>query len=201
MTGLACNVSMFNEAFTPSGAFLYQETFSTPNSRWDERMLEAGAVGYANDAYRIQLHFPNAQLWSRPGLYLNDVRVEATVLSAGAPESRMGVLCRLVDDQNFYFFVISADGFYGIGKMRAGQASLLTGAGAMLPTDTIFTGNLPNQVRGDCIGKTLTLYVNNCLVDSTADGDFFAGDVGLLAGTSAQPETEVYFDNFFVIKP
>lgn len=202
VTALACKASSVTETFTPSGGFLYQETFSDPESGWGEKSLEAGAAGYADGTYRIIVNLPDSHLWSRPGLSFGNVRVEAAVFPAAKPpDSRMGVICRLVDDHNFYFFAISADGFYGIGKMKEGAVSILTGDGAMLPTMTVHTGNVPNQVRGDCVGNALTLYVNDQMVDSATDGDFPNGDIGLFAGTFAQAGADVYFDNFFVIKP
>ncbi len=202
VTALACKASSVTETFTPSGGFLYQETFSNPGSGWGEKTLEAGAAGYADGAYRIIVNLPDSHLWSRPGLSFGNVRVEAAVFpAAGPPDSRMGVICRLVDDHNFYFFAISTDGFYGIGKVKDGQVSILTRDGAMLPTATVHTGNVPNQVRGDCVGSTLTLYINNQQVASAADSDFSIGDVGIFAGTFAQPGADVYFDNFFVLKP
>ncbi len=202
VTALACKASSITETFTPSGGFLYQATFSEPGGEWGEKAIEAGAAGYTNGAYRILVNLPNSHVWSRPGLSFENVRVEAAVFPAAGPaDSRMGVICRLADDRNFYFFAISADGFYGIGKMKDSQVTILTGNGVMLPTETIHTGAVPNQVRGDCAGKTLTLYVNNQRVDSAEDSDFSVGDVGLFAGTFAQPGADVYFDNFFVIKP
>lgn len=202
LAALGCSASTLTETFTPSGGFLYEETFSEPGGAWGEKSLEAGAAGYAEGAYRIIVNLPNSHLWSRPGLHFGNVRVEAVVFPAAGPaDSRMGVICRLTDDQNFYFFAMSADGFYGIGKMKDGQVFILTGDGAMLPTESIHVGNVPNQVRGDCVGNTLTLYVNDQRVASATDGDFSVGDVGLFAGTFAQPGADVYFDNFFVIKP
>lgn len=202
VTALACKASSVTEAFTPSGGFLYQEAFSDSGSGWGEKMLEAGAAGYADGAYRIIVNLPDSHLWSRPGLSFGSVRVEAAVFPAAGPaDSRMGVICRLVDDHNFYFFAISADGFYGIGKMKEGRVSILTGNGAMLPTESVHTGAVPNQVRGDCVGNSLTLYVNDQRVDFAVDGDFSSGDVGLFAGTFSQPGADVYFDNFFVLKP
>lgn len=202
VTALACKTSSITETFTPSGGFLYQETFSNTGSGWGEKALEAGAAGYTDGAYRIVVNLPDSHLWSRPGLSFGNLRLEVAVFpAAGPPDSRMGLICRLIDDHNFYFFAISADGFYGIGKMKDGRVSILTGNGAMLPSETIHVGSVPNQVRGDCVGSTLTLYVNNQKVDSVEDGDFAAGDVGIFAGTFAQPGADVYFDNFFVLKP
>lgn len=201
-TTLACRASSFTEAFTPSGGFLYHETFSDTGSGWGGKALEAGTAGYADGAYRILVNLPDSHLWSRPGLYFGNVRVEAAAFPAAGPaDSRMGLICRLVDDRNFYFFAISADGFYGIGKMKDGQASILTGNGAMLPTEAIHAGSVPNLARADCVGSALTLYVNDQRVDSAEDNDFSGGDVGIFAGTFSQPGADVYFDNFIVLKP
>lgn len=202
ITALACKSSTLTETFTPSGGILYQDNFANAESGWGEKVLEAGAAGYADGAYRIVVNQPNVNLWSRPGHSFAAARVEVAVFPAAGPlENRMGVVCRLVDDRNFYFFAISADGFYGIGKMKQGQVFILTGNGAMLPSDVIRTGNVPNQVRGDCVGSLLNMYINDQLVASAEDSDFTSGDIGVLAGTFSQPGADVYFDNFFVLKP
>lgn len=190
---LACQSSLLTETFTPAGGLLYQESFSDTASGWGQQMLSAGTAGYTDGAYRIIVSQPNVNVWSRPGLNFSAARAEVAVFAAAGPlDNRMGLICRLVDDRNFYFFAISADGFYGIGKMKDGQVSILTGEGAMLPSVAIQTGNVPNQVRGDCAGSTLTMYINNQLVDSAKDSDFSSGDIGVLAGTFSQPGADVY---------
>jgi hypothetical protein len=122
-------------------------------------------------------------------------------MSASGPNAnRMGLVCRLKDDDNFYFFVVSADGYFGIGKVKAGQARLLNGA-EMEQNNAILTGNQINRVRADCIGNVLSLYVNNLPVATVKDDEFTNGDVGILAGSFSQPGSDVYFDNFIVYKP
>ena len=58
-----------------------------------------------------------------------------------------------------------------------------------------------NLIRLDCKGSNLTLYVNSTQLDSRQDSDFADGDVGLLAGTYANPGLKVIFDNFAVMQP
>jgi hypothetical protein len=72
---------------------------------------------------------------------------------------------------------------------------------AMLPSEDIAQGKAINHLRADCIGETLSLYVNGVLLKSVRDPDYTTGDVGLLAGTFEEPGTEVYFDSFTVLKP
>jgi len=58
-----------------------------------------------------------------------------------------------------------------------------------------------NHLRADCIGNTLTLYVNFNEVASVQDSDFATGDVGVLAGAFAEAGVDVLFQNFVVIQP
>jgi len=58
------------------------------------------------------------------------------------------------------------------------------------------------HIRGDCVGNTLTLYVNDHKVMEAEDSEFRSGDAGLLVNSS-DPEVraEVLCDNFIVKKP
>jgi hypothetical protein len=198
---LACSTTSITETLTPSGSVLYQDIFSNPDSGWGKLGSEAGAAEYTKGAYRIVVNQPNINLWTHPGLDFANIREEVSLMTPDGPQSnRMGLICRLKDDKNFYFFAISADGYFGIGKMKDGATSLLTGD-QMQKHDAILTGTQINRVRTDCIGNLLILYVNDVLVGSATDSEFANGDVGILAGTFDQPGVDVYFDNFVVYKP
>jgi hypothetical protein len=110
----------------------------------------------------------------------------------------MGVICRY-QSGNYYFFIISNDGYYVIGKFIGGQ-TLLLGQTEMQPSELIQSGTM-NHLRADCIGNTLTFYINFKEVASTTDTDFPSGDVGVLAGAFSQPGVDVLFDDFVVIQP
>jgi hypothetical protein len=199
---LACSTAGIAESLATPGSVLYQDVFSDPQSGWSSAPPEApGTADYLNNAYHIVVSQPQTNLWTHPGLDLSSVHVEVSTMSAsGSQPNRMGLICRLVDDRNFYFFVISADGTYGIGKMKDGQVSLLSGA-QMQPHPSILTGSQVNRIRADCAGTNLALFVNENPITSVTDSDFSTGDVGILAGTADQPGADIYFDNFVVYKP
>ena len=198
---LACSTAGIAESLVSSGSVLYQDIFSNPESGWGELAPPPGTAAYINGAYHIAVDQPNVNLWTHPGMNFSNIHEEVSLMAAAGPQNnRMGLICRLKDDKNFYFFAIGADGFYGIGKMKDGQTSLLTGD-KMQPNDAILTGNQINRIRADCIGNVLLLYVNETFITSVKDDDFASGDVGILAGTFDQPGTDVYFDNFVVYKP
>ncbi len=107
-------------------------------------------------------------------------------------------MCRY-QNGNYYFFIISNDGFYAIGKFTGGQA-ILIGQESMVPSEVIVSDGI-NHLRADCIGNTLTFYVNFNQVASTQDPDFGTGNVGVLAGAFNEPGVDVLFQNFVVLQP
>ena len=182
-----------------SGDVLFQEDFSNNTSGWDRVLNDGGIMDYDSGGYRMLVQQPKMNFWSTPGKYFGDVRIEVDVTKLNGPnENRAGLICRY-QNGNYYFFMISMDGFYTIGKFTGGQAILL-GQESMLPSDLIKTNAL-NHLRADCVGNTLTMYVNFNQVASVQDTDFQAGDVGLLAGSFTEPGVDVLFQNFVVIQP
>ena len=181
------------------GDILYQELFSDNTSGWDRVLNDGGIMDYDSGGYRMLVREPKVNYWSTPGKFFGDVRVEADVTKLNGPdENRAGFICRY-QGGDYYFFIISTDGFYGIGKFIGGQ-SILLGQESMVPSDVIQADGL-NHLRADCVGNTLTFYVNFTQVASVQDVDFPNGDVGLVAGTFNEPGVDVLFQNFVVIQP
>jgi hypothetical protein len=180
---------------------LFQDDFSDPTSGWDRVSSESGETDYVDGAYRIYVNETNTDVWANPGLTFTDVRIEVDATKAGGPDDNdFGVTCRVQDASHFYFFIISSDGYYAIGK-TSDEAQDLIGMDAMLPNEAINQGQTDNHIRADCIGDTLTLYVNGQKLDEVHDSEFKSGDVGLMAGSFGTPGTDVHFDNFTVLNP
>jgi hypothetical protein len=182
-----------------SGSILFQDTFATNVSGWDRIANDGGIMDYDSGGFRILIRQPNMNYWSTPQKNFGDVRVEADVTKLNGPEeNRAGLMCRY-QNGDYYFFIISNDGFYGIGKFIGGQ-TLLLGQSAMQPSEFIQKDGI-NHIRADCVGKTLTLYLNFKQVASAQDSDFATGDIGVLAGAFTQPGVDVLFQNFVVMQP
>jgi hypothetical protein len=181
------------------GDVLYQENFANNTSGWDRVLNDGGIMDYDSGGYRILVRGAKMNFWSTPPGMFGDVRIEADVTKLNGPdENRAGLLCRY-QNGNHYFFIISNDGFYAIGKFTNGQ-TILIGQEAMVASDAVRAEGV-NRLRADCIGNTLTFYVNDTLVASTVDGDFTAGGVGVLAGAFDEPGVDVLFQNFVVRQP
>lgn len=180
---------------------LFQDDFSDPRSGWDRISDPNGITDYADGVYRIFVNTINTDIWSNPNLDFGDVRVEVDATKVGGSDNNdFGVICRYQDPENYYFFIVSSDGYYGIGRFFQGKQELI-GVDAMPPSEVIKKGNATNHLRADCIGSKLSLYVNNQFLTQVEDTAFTSGDVGLLAGSLDSPGVDIHFDNFKALKP
>jgi hypothetical protein len=183
-----------------SGSVLFQDDFARSVSGWDRFTNAEGTMDYDAAGYRMLINSLNTNFWSTPHKNFADVRMEVDAGKLGGPdENRIGLICRF-SGNDYYFFLISSDGFYGIGIYTDGKAVLL-GQSEMQVNSNIKTGVAVNHLRADCAGDTLTFYVNGFQVVSAQDTTLKSGDVGLLAGTFTQPGVDVIFDNFVALKP
>ncbi len=179
---------------------LFSDNFTDTSKKWDQVTSESGSTDYYDGAYRILVNVTNSNAWASPGNEsFTDARIEVNAIKNSGPNNNdFGILCRYLDSQEFYYGVISSDGYYAIMKMTPSGTKPI-GKISMMESDKILKGT--NHLRFDCIGTTLTLYVNGNQVDQQVDADYTAGNVGLLAGTFDTPGTDILFDNFFVYKP
>ncbi len=183
-----------------SGTVLFKDDFSSPTSGWDHTQYEQGISDYYGGAYRILVEALDLNIWSTPHKSFADVRIEVDAGKLSGPdENRIGLICRS-DGRNYYFFIISSDGYYGLGLFGAGQAKLL-GQNEMQRSDAVRNGMAVNHLRFDCNGDSLTGYVNGLQVAQAKDSLLKQGDVGVLAGTFRQAGADAVFDNFLVLAP
>ena len=197
----ACQSSVITDLTVRSGQALYRDDFSNPASGWPQAVDVYAAQGYDQGAYIIQIETPQYDRWAVPGQEFRDVQVEVDATRTSGPDqNRIGVICRYRDPQNFYFFIISSDQYFAIGKVSAGVRILL-GQTMMAYSGEILPGAGPNHLRFDCFGQTLTAFVNGKIIAIATDADFDSGKIGLLAGTFDQSGLEVAFKDFVVYKP
>jgi hypothetical protein len=188
------------------GEVLFQDDFSRSESGWDRYADEIYQADYTNGSYQIKLHEINRMAWSRPQLNFEDVliRVEGRRLSGPIDNvygvDVYGVVCRYVDHDHFTFFLISSDGFAGIGRYAGGEKELLSHE-TMLPTDAITPPEESNLIQAACVGPQLTLWVNGEPVAEATSPEVVEGDVGLLVGAYDEADVVIQFDNFSTLMP
>lgn len=197
---LLAGCGLIEPQVTP-GQVLFQDDFSDAVSGWDRYGDETYSSNYEQSGYVIEILQPDTDAWANPRLDLADVRVEVDATKIDGPnDNLLGVLCRYQDPQNFYFFLISSDGYAGIGVYKEGRRRLLTGD-TLMPTSHVAQGAATNHLRADCVGFRLSLYINGVRVADAQAAEWPSGDVGLIAGTYSQPGTQILFDNFSVLLP
>lgn len=193
--------SALNQEESSAEEILFQDSFSDPTSGWDRVRRDDMIADYDSGTYRIQGQKEYTDFWTNPGLHFEDVSIDVQAWKIHGPDDNSyGVICRYQNQDNFYFFLISSDGFYGIGKIENGERILLEPE-QMLPSNEIRVGEEPNHLHVTCVGPELSLSVNQVLLAETRDTSFSDGDVGLIAGTFAQPGVDIRFDNLLVKTP
>jgi hypothetical protein len=127
------------------------------------------------------------------------VEVDAKVLSSQTDGIASGVVCRIQDPNNYYSMMVFVNGYVRIDKVRDQQSHEIDGDYRI---EAIGKNVVSHHFRGECVGNTLTLYVDNQKVMEAEDSDFRSGGVGLFVN-SGNPDAgaDVLFDNFLVMKP
>ncbi len=199
LASLAC---FSTGAKTAANDVLFSDDFTDTSKKWDQVSETTRTTAYYNNAYRITINDTDSDTWANPGgESFTDTRIEVDATKNSGPDDNdFGVICRYTAVDKFYYGVISSDGFYAIMKMTASGGAPI-GNKNMAESDLITKGAATNHIRFDCVGSTLTLYVNGIQVDQQLDTEYTAGNVGLVAGTFSQVGTDILFDNFFVYKP
>ena len=202
---MACDLSQVSRVFgeypTRSGDLLFQDGFSDSSSGWDRIRTNEGMTDYEADRYRIVVNASNADYWSNPGLNFRDLVIDVDTGKIGGPDDNdFGLLCRYQDVANFYFLIISSDGYFGIGKVVNGEQRLLDPP-QMYFSESIITGEGPNHITAICQGSQLSLYVNGDLLAEAEDYSFREGDIGFIVGSFEEAGVDIWFDNLTVRVP
>lgn len=184
------------------GSVIYFDNFSNPESGWDVWDSSSATISYDSDGLRFQIKEANYDYWSLSGQRFTDATlgVDARLLD-GPTDNDYGLLCRFQNEYNFYAFLISSDGYAGIIKVKDGLYQTLNSPEGLEFAPSIDQGQAVNQIRADCVGSRLSLYINQEKFLEVEDADFSAGNVGLIAGSYSEPGVDVLFDNFYVLKP
>ena len=186
---------------TQPANLLYQDDFANPLGGWRQFGPAGGTADYADGVYQVRVDGANYNVLATSGQHFSNVRLEVDAFKTpGERNNRFGLICRAADADNLYVFLISSDGFYGIGKIVGGRPQLI-GMEAMLPGKAIPQGSGLTHLRADCDGSRLALYVNGEKLYEVQDADLLEGEAGLIAGSYSPQGTEILFDNFKAYLP
>ncbi len=203
-SGSACvprTTSMVKGKEAEQGSVLFADDFSKTPNGWGTGDQGGGVIEYLDGGLHFQVENANFDFWSVAGKNYHNVQIEVDALKRGGPDNNhFGIICRYVDRNNFYFLVVSSDGYYGAAKLKDGRYSMI-GMDQLLYSDVIHSGQATNHLRVDCVDEALSLYVNGLELVKVRDADFLSGDVGLIAGAYQEKGVDILFDQFVVKAP
>ncbi len=156
-----------------------------------------------NGVYDFHVLADNFTFWTTAGLEFRDGIYEVEATQVGGPvDNGYGMIFR-VDDENddFYSFQISGDGYVWIGRYKAGgteEAQPIIDEW-WFAAEAVNQGlNVKNQLGVQAEGANLIFYVNNQEVGRVTDDTFPSGDIGLMVRTLGIGDVNIQFDNFSV---
>jgi S1-C subfamily serine protease len=122
-----------------------------------------------------------------------DVRVEAAVETVDGPNrNNISLICRATE-KGWYEFSMNSGGYWFIWRYDNGDYQLLN-SGASLK---IHMQKAANVIMATCVGKTLSLFINDSLMGIAEDPNALGeGQVGVSVSTFDIPGAGVEFDWF-----
>ena len=147
-------------------------------------------------SFQIYVTQPHTLYWTTPDRTAANITVEVDAEKvSGADANYFGMICRLQDSDNYYYLVVSSDGFYNIGKYKNCEFFSLLPDGWEY-SEFIHQGETTNSIRADCIDDQISLYANGTRLGQVKDTDFTSGEYGLMAASLDIGGTKILFDNF-----
>lgn len=179
---------------TPEASLIFEDDFSI-RAGWHTEQRATFEMYYQSGGYRIHNLSLNSNVSSMRTFEQQDTRVEVDASMLVKPAGGYyGVVCRWLNPQNLYAFVIGMDGFHAIVKIQNREVSFLAEGrlenGPINPVDEV------NRISGICQGSLLALEINGQRLLEAEDISFGTGNIGLLVGNQDQQGSLVHFDNF-----
>lgn len=182
-------------------AVLFFDDFSDPDSGWNEFSRADGSVEYADGEYTVSIKTPDQCFWSTPLRNYSDVIIEVDAYEQkGTTDNEYGVVCRMLDSDNFYYLAITSEGYYIIGKQSNGEWVYLLD-GEYQFNEAIKGDESVNHIKATCEENTFSLEANGTPLVSITDPGIRTGDVGVYACAFSSPGATINFDNYIVTRP
>lgn len=186
------------EAVWQNGPLLHED-FRWDDGTWSVMNSENSTRFLQGRSYHIRIDAVNWTSWGGMNdvLELEDFLFEVEAERVSGPlANEIGVLFRLLDADNFYYYKVSSDGYYGLDKMLDGEWQTLID---WTETTTIdIDADTPILLGIWANGPQLTLLVNETIVSTYEDAEFATGDIALAAGTFDEGGVEIAFDDLYI---
>lgn len=152
-------------------------------------------AAYKSGRYHITVSKPNCISIVDPtgGATYGDFTIEVEVVQEGGPkDGDYGFILRRIDQNSYYRFIITGNGYYGFDKYQDGNRVELV---PLTKSEDIRSGKEENTIKVGCYGDHFTFNVNGNDIGGSIDGSFAYGGIGLEVGTQSAGGVHVSFDN------
>lgn len=178
-----------------SGSVLYEDDFSSVKGLWAFQGT-AGSIAQTNGELEMKLSETDYYIWGLSGGNYDDIIIDVDVrVTQQAGDGDFGIICRYLDNENFYGLEISEDGYYTIWKYTNAEYTSLV--------DWRFSSKLADAASGahltaTCAGDLLALSIDGEWLAEARDSELSYGDAGLIGGTWENAPIAIRFDNFVI---
>ena len=186
---------------TPFSKVLFHDNFSTKKG-WSVFSDAYYTLAYVKGGYRMFIDSDGGQITWINNLNYKDVNVMADIkFVAGPDDGQFAIACRVKESSGFYSFEFSPNGWYAIKKyINQDNKSIFDILAEGQMNTSNFSKDTIYHLRGDCVGHTLTLYMDDLALLQVTDSSYASGSIGLGASTgpSGDTGTDVLFSDYTV---
>lgn len=177
------------------GEIVFRDDFENPaDSNLGASEDSSARYAYEQGDYVIEVKEPELLVWALvDGSYRNVVIETSYSIPANSPGGAAGLIFRYQDEDNFYLFSVSNDGYYALELLEDNQWVTIidwTQHEAINPEN--------NRMRVELRGDEITLYVNDRRLEQTRDPTFTRGEVGLAVTSFDESGIIVRFDEITI---
>jgi hypothetical protein len=184
---------------------VFSEEFKSNRNGWTEGFYEDeyGTIDYTiNGTYRwdvTAVQGVNQKSWAADAPVVVDFIAAADALHvSGADNASYGLVFRLTDAENLYYFCISDVGYYYVGLLESGVWTTLID----WTETTLINVNAVNRLKVEGNGDRFTFYINDNPVNTVNDGTHPSGTAGLAIELYDPGDKSIFeFDNFTIELP
>jgi len=192
------------------GDEVFRAAFDEPGTwevgtRTDENGDPLSSLAVVDGRYQIDHAAARSSsfVWGAGDETVENAIIEVDVEQLSAEKDNLyGVACRLAADErgdtSGYALLLSGDGHYGIAEIRSQSLSFLL---EWHQSDVIKRGAASNTIRAVCVDDYFAVYANGEFLGEITDDTYRrAGQVGLVAGVTAEAGVSVAFDDLVVVQ-
>lgn len=153
---------------------------------------------HADSAYHVRVSESSSLYWANYSVAgkIGDFQLDVDVTQVEGPDDNgFGIVFRNVCYNNYYYFLISGDGFMTFRKVVDGQR---TDIQPWVACPVVVQGNNTNHLTIVADGSHFAFYVNGTEVLQATDSSLDFGHFGVMVRTLNEPGVHIAFDNLIV---